>query len=200
MKILMLLALLSPMLRYAYGDPIGYNAIQKEFKPLVDEFIKVSQGHVTKDDFYNIHFQFDDIEGTVVGLCYPYPWLKEIIIDRRWWNKWSRSDEQREEVLFHEIGHCLLRRGHTDSSEVTDLFSWLENIFIKLGLTEKKGFLVDGCPASIMHPYTIDTFCYRKHRDFYIDELFDYIEDEEIVEETTWKVYREGEKKWILDN
>jgi len=79
-----------------------------------------------------------------VGLCKPSS-PPEIIISREYW---ERSDNlRREGVMFHELAHCILDRGHVDT-------------------------VVQGCPKSIMHPHVLPRRCYSLWRDEYIEELF----------------------------
>lgn len=62
---------------------------------------------------------------------------------------WARfNDDEREEMIFHELGHCALDLGHT-----TDLNS-------------------EGCPVSIMFPFAFaKSLCYTDHRDDYFLQL-----------------------------
>ena len=67
---------------------------------------------------------------------------------------WSyMSEAERESLIFHELGHCLLNRGH-DNSEKYDL-EYGSNI-----------------PNSIMHQYAISSAFYENRYDHYIKELF----------------------------
>ena len=59
----------------------------------------------------------------------------------------TASITYRELLLFHEMGHHILRRLHKD------------NMFR------------DGCPTSIMY-YQLHEDCYKKYREYYIEELF----------------------------
>jgi hypothetical protein len=70
----------------------------------------------------------------------------KIIISR---TKWDRmTEEKRESLMFHELGHCILGRKH-DSSTTQD-----------------------GIPASLMNPYSLDSWTYAEYRAYYINELF----------------------------
>lgn len=64
----------------------------------------------------NIHADFSDLEeGNVVGKCVTYADdVKKLIIDQSYWDK--SSSLQRELLIFHELGHCILHRGHTESA------------------------------------------------------------------------------------
>ena len=68
---------------------------------------------------------FDEIEatienindGNVVGQCrYNSHYPNEIRIDRQYWQKAGTLG--REYVVFHELGHCYLDRGHSEASTV----------------------------------------------------------------------------------
>lgn len=59
------------------------------------------------------------------------------------------NSNYREAIMLHEFGHSILGRVH-----------------------ENKKFLTDGCSYSIMY-YKIDGFCYRKHKNHYLKELFE---------------------------
>jgi hypothetical protein len=58
------------------------------------------------------------------------------------------EDADREELIFHEMGHCVLGRAH------------------------KSIKTAEGIPASIMHPYRISNSVYKEYRDQYLNELF----------------------------
>ncbi|MCC7442490.1 MAG: hypothetical protein IT285_12710 [Bdellovibrionales bacterium] len=62
---------------------------------------------------------------------------------------WEGSNEtQREQTLFHELGHCVLRRDHDPSKDD------------------------DGLPSSLMYPLRISSVVYEQNRDVYLDELY----------------------------
>jgi hypothetical protein len=61
----------------------------------------------------------------------------------------SRGPYFKEMLMYHELGHGILRRRHLNNA-----------------------FLDDGCPYSIMY-YKIGEACYIKHRKHYIKELFE---------------------------
>jgi len=73
----------------------------------------------------------------------------EVIISDNFWH--IASDLQKEKIVFHELGHCFLNRGHRDDS------------------------FPDGRCKSIMRTGSgscID-FYYQQYRDYYLDELFE---------------------------
>jgi Zn-dependent protease with chaperone function len=62
---------------------------------------------------------------------------------------WATStEEEREELIFHELGHCVL------------------------GLAHQGGINAQGIPASLMNPYKIHGGIYRQFKDYYLAQLF----------------------------
>jgi len=57
------------------------------------------------------------------------------------------SDATREELMFHELGHCVLFRKHEESVN-------------------------NGAAISIMYPYILNDIFYSNNRSYYLDELF----------------------------
>jgi hypothetical protein len=52
-------------------------------------------------------------QGTVAGVCSTNNrGLRHITIDQNFWNK--ASSYTREMIVFHELGHCVLGRGHRE--------------------------------------------------------------------------------------
>ncbi|HUV84453.1 MAG TPA: putative metallopeptidase [Methanosarcinales archaeon] len=80
-----------------------------------------------------------------IGVCYSGSDTPRIVIDKSYWA--DATDTQKEVLMFHELGHCILGRGHDTR---------LDNGKV---------------PVSVMYP-TIFTFWYTKKRKYYLDELF----------------------------
>jgi len=73
-----------------------------------------------------------------------------IVINREYWES-LKDDYCKEQLIYHELGHCLLQLDHDDSTV------W------------KGSYLV---PKSIMHPIHFGCYpFYRDNRDYYINEL-----------------------------
>lgn len=55
-------------------------------------------------------------ENGTIGQCISYSdGTKDIVIDER---NWNRLDElEKEYVVFHELGHCVLNRSHNNSQD-----------------------------------------------------------------------------------
>lgn len=149
----------------------NYDGIDAELKPYVQEFIYASEGTVTKRDFRGFSIGFRDYDGgNIVGTCHPAAF--EVDISRTWWKSEWHTQDERIELVFHELGHCILRRGHTKKPTRQDFAGWLERFGFAVGMFKEKVKLPDGCPSSFMHPYTISDTCVGKHFSYYINELF----------------------------
>ena len=71
---------------------------------------------------------------------------KDIVIKQPYWN--TLGDYGREQLIFHELGHCALNRDHDNNKDIYD------------------------CPMSIMYQFTFgDTDCYPPYRNELLQEL-----------------------------
>lgn len=94
---------------------------------------------------------FGDLSDIRVGVCTLYSngnW--EIIIDKEYWENTSR--ESRIGLIFHELGHCILHRGHEEQFIITE-----HNYQV---------------PKSLMYPYNFYNKQYSFMWDYYSKELF----------------------------
>lgn len=148
-------------------------AISIEFLPYVYQFVKDSQGLVTYRDLINLDMSFADFDDNKAGTCYQGASNQVIKINRQWWKE-HKNKRQRLELIYHELGHCILDRRHTAPTSSKGLGGNVERTFFDLGFYQDIPPLSDGCPASFMHPYTVDLKCINKHYDYYIDELFGF--------------------------
>jgi len=96
----------------------------------------------------NTPIVFGDV-GEYAGVCYKYSsGYSEIRINE---NNWEfLTEKQKEQLIFHELGHCVFDREHNDNFD-------------------------NGCPESIMRSYMFSQSeindCYNPFFDDYIDEL-----------------------------
>lgn len=111
-----------------------------ELVPYIESFEEYSNMSITVD------FYFVDLEDNYIGKCYQREFYQYILVDKSWWD--SASDLSKEQLIFHELGHCVLLKKHNTNK------------------------LPDWCPESIMNPYHIGNYCYGKYRDYYLEELF----------------------------
>jgi len=123
-----------------------------EFEIFVEEFFlqaNLREKNMHLED-YNFEIKFGDIDDThVAGTCNRRN--NEIIIDNGYW---ERSDEEEKEwLIFHELGHCLINRNHrnekTLSNECLSFMKGAEDDF-----------------ECSMNLYS------QKWREYFLDELF----------------------------
>jgi hypothetical protein len=104
-------------------------------------------GHLKIGD---LKAKFGTLRGNTetVGLCVVEEdgTPPSIVIDRDYW--YEAGDLQREELMFHELGHCVLNRDH-----LNDLNR-------------------DRCPKSLMYWQTIERDCLEDHHADYMKEMF----------------------------
>jgi len=154
--------------------------IDPELKPYVESFIDNSQGKVSPEDLDGMSIKFVDYKDNgkssetlfTVATCYLRPWRTNYITVNRWW--WAKNtgpmwNINKEVIIWHELGHCVLDREHTTSDYDNP---WYEKLFKFLGLQDKEKSLSDGCPTSIMYPYVLPTSCLIEHEPYYIKELY----------------------------
>ena len=76
---------------------------------------------------------------------------KQIQVDQTYWN--SSDESQRVQLMYHELGHCALNMEYHITT-----------------------FQSNGCPTSIMYPYTFgDSPCYLNNESYYYQELSTHI-------------------------
>lgn len=88
-----------------------------------------------------------------VAICFVYRnGDKEIKVDRGYW---VFSDEDtREQLIFHELGHCALGRQHKNTNMIVS--------------KDNEDFIM---PQSIMFPVSFGGELYHLLKDYYINEL-----------------------------
>lgn len=168
--ILVILSIIISLMTY---DNTPY--VDNEFKPHVQNFVKKSKGKVLLKDVKNLSITFDkfDEDSEVIGYCLYIPLYPKIVINQDWWYK-NESKIAREALIFHEMGHCILYRGHAEETLNNELLAKFERMLFNMGILDKKEPLRDGCPASYMHPRLLSHYCMFKHYDYYMKELFGY--------------------------
>ncbi len=66
-----------------------------------------------RKDIYGV---FSDLDENKIGNCrYRQDEPRVVTVDRENWQ--YISDLEREYIIFHELGHCYLERGHDNSSD-----------------------------------------------------------------------------------
>jgi len=167
-----------------------YPDINPEFNVHITRFIDLSGGVINEDDFDDVYIGFKKYkkeEKDTAGSCIITPFFRQVDINIDWWKK-NTYKLSREELIFHELGHCVLYRSHTEPTTSGGIVGFFERLLFELGLSEKQGSLKDGCPMSYMHPSILSVQCVNKHYRYYISEIFEfenedtfYYDDEEQV-------------------
>lgn len=121
-------------------------APQITVEPAFDMYIAKFRTHVGVD-IVDLSTTFATLVRPMVGECiHKEDGTREIKIDLTYWN--NSSDDAREELLYHELGHCVLNKGHTSVMNT------------------------DGCPHSIMHPQVFgNSGCFINNKEYYFNEL-----------------------------
>jgi hypothetical protein len=127
--------------------------VEAEYSLQVAEFVKAAQARNTEVQMVPLQVytvdEIKDVPDTVVAVCGHHN--REIRVKRGQWAKLNKK--QREEVILHELGHCVLNRKEHD-----------------------EGVRANGKPKSIMYKrvFEIDD----EDREYYLDELFEGRKDE----------------------
>lgn len=121
----------------------------QEFRPYLERFVQYSKqrGRSVSGD---INVLYGNLKGTHLGMC-DEGWLRSphVEINRDAWK--LASESTREMMLFHELGHCLLSRGHRDGDA---------------------NFKSARIPVSLMATHGVSGTLYEKFQDYYLNELF----------------------------
>lgn len=146
----------------------SYYSVEMDTQHYVNEFIAAAKKN-NKDIVINdlvIQFQPDKFfkKPTEIGRCSrckkSTDCTPEINIKQSWWLKQTTSDLNRREVIFHELGHCILYRDHKDTKDLA------------------------GYPISIMNAQQIGDNLYNETTiSSYDTELFTFINPTAIGEE-----------------
>lgn len=116
---------------------------------LVDKFGKegAKRGHVMSHAISAINIEFGNIAGdNLLGECRRQgSGRHKVIIDRTFWNK--SNPLERECIVFHELGHCVLNREHLDdrddNGECLSIMQSGQNLCIKSYTFEKRRHFLD---------------------------------------------------------
>jgi hypothetical protein len=132
--------------------------IDSEFIPYLEQFKKDANKYQVSPDFRNMSTVFvDDLGDNSLAYCFPK--FNIVKISKK---KWKYLDElSKKIVLYHEWGHCTLRRDH---------------------VTEEYNYGVLVCPESIMYPYIDPTIkCYNLSPQWYDRELFTNVNNRKTI-------------------
>ncbi len=121
------------------------------FASYVTSFEQDAAAHGASVKITDLKMQFGkvDIDGETGGrgVCEVATNMTPVItIDQTAWE--SSDEDERQELIYHELGHCVLNKTHEEGTNSI------------------------GIPASIMNPYKIDGSIYAQYRSFYLSKLF----------------------------
>lgn len=119
-----------------------------QFSSYVQSFEQVSAEHGRNVEVTDLIVKLADLpDPRERGVCeIATGQTPVIIIDINHWNNATESD--REQLMFHELGHCVLTRYHNN------------------------GTLPGGIPSSVMNSFRIADVIYDTNHDHYMEELF----------------------------
>src|ERR1700688_2894845 len=140
-----------------------YREIDPQIQPYVDEWFSLAKQY--KIEFKrSVSIGITSInEGKVVGLTNFGFGFVEGDIDYLYWN--TVSPLSKKALVFHEFGHAYCNRihGYGDKGKYDDS---------EIIGSDRTGYYQDSCPISIMHPFIIEDYCFTRHYQEYLDELF----------------------------
>jgi len=129
--------------------------IHPDLKKYVTKFEKVAKHHNKNIKIDNLILTFADDLGkndvrnaSIIGKCYYEDTPRVVIDEDHFYN--SLDGNEKELLVFHELGHCILKRKHLKTK------------------TKK------GTPKSIMYPILFSGDTYSYHYKYYMKELFSY--------------------------
>jgi hypothetical protein len=124
-------------------------------QPYVDSYIAASQQVYAPVVIDNLIAEFGETSNTpesgkapYAGTCTMSPGTPTIIISTRDWPYWDAGEK--EELMFHELGHCVLFRLHNNALDK------------------------NGTPVSIMFHQMQWSSTYELHRNDWLYEMFWY--------------------------
>jgi len=158
-RIPLLLSCFFVLFLFSCGKEDIPRTIDSELEPYLDRFLAegAKRGKTLNiDKKGGIVMEFADLTPPTIGLCYPSLPVR-IQIDRTYWKKTVDSDNKenlREDLVFHELGHGFLKRGHLNDSLPNN--EWTS--------------MMCGEPQVNGRAWAVNFNGYRKN--YYLDELF----------------------------
>lgn len=121
--------------------------------PLFDEFILsfrsegFERGRLINAESLDVIIYFGELDSaSKKAECRRFSSNRnEIVIDRSYWGQVDRLE--REYIIFHEFGHCILNRDHLDdrdgNEECVSIMQSGQNLCIKIYTLENRARLLD---------------------------------------------------------
>ena len=164
MKRLLSLGLLALILSCEESDPKPQYLIDDELLPYLETFLSEAGNRGQEFKTENLIMEFGTASEEVCGQCInPKNGGQRKIIIIRNSSCWLDAPSQdREALVFHELGHCLLERNHRDDT--------LPNGAVSSIMYSEN----DGPYSPCIYDIGDDQSCnFTGRRSYYIDELFD---------------------------
>ncbi len=118
-----------------------------EFAPYVHTFEEEGRARGKEFQVSSLIIVRETLSPKIRAQCRKSPLAAPVIaVNSAIWDASSPMD--REALLMHELGHCIVGRDHTE------------------------GELADGAPLSLMRSISPYGSSYKGHRDYYLNELF----------------------------
>lgn len=141
-KLLLLFLLLTSCAKRTYH-------IDSELMPIVQIFLNEGMKRGLYYSVNEIDIVYDTLKSPKVGVCEKSidgmnKLYRKIKVDRTYW---MYNQVMREQLMTHELGHCILNRPHISTYKY-------------------------GLPVSVMNPYVLDEWEFRVNRTYYYNELF----------------------------
>lgn len=124
---------------------INIGWVDPELKPYLARFKEDAMLQRVTPNYNGLTIKFVSQEGKDVGVCYRRDLWNTIEIDPKAWFRFDALD--REQLVYHELGHCALNREHCNYSN-----TW--------------------GPVSMMGSVMMFSYTYSDNHDYYITELF----------------------------
>lgn len=134
--------------RFYSMEGIGPEA--EDFQPHIESFRKQLQRFHSRIENHTVFIQYvNRLPGRAVGVCLTGEGVPTVFIYKSYFKQ--LTFEEREQLIWHELGHCVLGRDH-DATHLNN-----------------------GYPTSIMYPVVFgpaEMRYYHAHKDYYERNLF----------------------------
>jgi hypothetical protein len=157
----MMLALILPLAcaRTTIGPTADHGTA---FEPIFQRFVSyATKYHRDIRANEDVEIEFGDVDGQtgdIAGQCQWNIFLgNKIILVKKTWD--GLTDDTREALLFHELGHCVLQRNHVTGTVPASQAGDTTNPTMQI-------------PESLMRPQFLDGATYTQYQNYYLSELF----------------------------
>lgn len=97
-----------------YFVPFSY--CDKALEPYINEVVTLTKEHCREDQYnHPIHqfVYFKKLKDNAVGECIIKFRTYKILVDKKAWNEYS--EDERWQIVYHEMAHCQLYKDHVDN-------------------------------------------------------------------------------------